>query len=126
MGNKASQTKAAECSTCVVVDDFDMWRVIGLHNTRDYRRPRHVIKRGRSRHKYKAKRLAKKRGSTRETLDNTVHSYATALRAFSLTRQHCSYTPLVCCKVSAGQTHICNNNKIKPNKSSAEKLLFTR
>ncbi|KAG8339225.1 hypothetical protein TRVL_09944 [Trypanosoma vivax] len=56
--------------------------------------------------------LSEKRGSTRETLDNTVHSYATALRAFSLTRQHCSYTPLVCCKVSAGQMHICNNNKI--------------
>ncbi|KAG8339858.1 hypothetical protein TRVL_09311 [Trypanosoma vivax] len=55
--------------------------------------------------------LSKKRGSTWETLNNTVHSYTNALRAFSLTCQHCSYTPLVCCKVSAGQTHICNNKK---------------
>ncbi|KAG8341155.1 hypothetical protein TRVL_08017 [Trypanosoma vivax] len=67
--------------------------------------------------------LSKRRGGTWETLDTTVHSYATALRAFSLT-QHCSFTPLVCCKVSAGQTHICSNNKIKPNQLSREPSIY--
>ncbi|KAG8343743.1 hypothetical protein TRVL_05420 [Trypanosoma vivax] len=110
MRNKASQTKAAECSTCVVVDAFGVWRVIGLYNTRGYRRPRHV-KKWVEQTQMQKQTLSKRRDSTWETLDNTVHSYTNALRAFSLTRQHCSYTPLVCCKVSAGQMHICNNKK---------------
>ncbi|KAG8340304.1 hypothetical protein TRVL_08871 [Trypanosoma vivax] len=118
MQSKAPQTKAAECSTCVVVDDFDMWRVIGLHNTRGYHRPQHVRKRGRRRHKYKNKHLAKdeaargRRWTTRCTATPPPCVLSASLVNTAATRRWCAAKSVQGRRTSV----ITTKNKTKPIK----------